>query len=109
MDRLVYTSLSALRGAMARQASTANNLANANTVGFRAEIANQRPLWIEGQGFDARALASEEVLAADMSEGTVSETGRALAIAMEGDALLAVQAENGRASGRERVGSYGWI
>src|SRR3546814_13703766 len=74
MNRLVYTSLSALRGAMARQASTANNLANANTVGFRAEIANQRPLWIEGQGFDARALASEEVLAADMSEGTVSET-----------------------------------
>src|SRR3546814_6261942 len=95
MNRLVYTSLSALRGAMARQASTANNLANANTVGFRAEIANQRPLWIEGQGFDARALASEEVLAADMSEGTVSETGRALDIAMEGDALLAVQADNG--------------
>src|SRR3546814_18965338 len=30
-----------------------------------------------------------------MSEGTVSETGRALDIAMEGDALLAVQADNG--------------
>lgn len=95
MDRLVYTSLSALRGAMARQASTANNLANSNTVGFRAEIANQRALWVQGQGFDARALASEEVLAADMSEGVVSETGRALDIAMEGDALLAVQADNG--------------
>ena len=95
MDRLVYTSLSALRGAMARQASTANNLANANTVGFRAEIANQRPLWVEGAGHDSRALASEEVLAADMREGAVSETGRDLDVAMEGDALLAVQAEDG--------------
>ncbi|TAJ76070.1 MAG: flagellar biosynthesis protein FlgF, partial [Sphingobium sp.] len=40
MDRLVNTALTAMRGAMARQASIANNLANANTVGFRAEIAN---------------------------------------------------------------------
>ena len=95
MDRLVYTSLSALRGAMARQASTANNLANANTVGFRAEIANARSLWVEGQGFDARVLSSEEVLSADMTEGTVSETGRPLDVALEGDALLAVQADNG--------------
>src|SRR3546814_17879397 len=93
MDRLVYTSLSALRGAMARQASTANNLANANTVGFRAEIANQRPLWIEGQGFDASDLAPEEVLAADMSDGTVSENGRALALDRE---------EDGQAPGRAR-------
>jgi flagellar basal body rod protein FlgF len=39
MDKLVHTSLSALRGAMARQAATANNLANVNTVGFRGEMA----------------------------------------------------------------------
>lgn len=95
MDRLVYTSLSALRGAMARQATTANNLANANTVGFRAEIANARALWVQGETFDARAHSSEEVLSADMSEGAISETGRDLDIALEGDALLAVQADNG--------------
>src|SRR3546814_7317972 len=95
MDRLVYTSLSALRGAMARQAATANNLANANTAGFRAEIANARPLWVEGGPLDSRALSSEEVLAADMGQGAVSETGRALDIAIEGDALLAVTADNG--------------
>ena len=44
MDRLIYTALSAMRGAMARQATTANNLANANTVGFRAELADAREL-----------------------------------------------------------------
>ena len=95
MDRLVHTSLSALRGAMARQAATANNLANANTTGFRAEIAAVRPLWIQGGTFAARAQASEEVLAADMKAGAINETGRDLDVAMLGDALLAVQGPEG--------------
>lgn len=95
MDRLIHTSLSAMRGAMARQAATANNLANANTVGFRAEIAAVRPLWIQGDGLAARAPSSEEVLAANMRAGTIKETGRALDIALNGDTLLAVQAPEG--------------
>ena len=95
MDKLVHTSLSALRGAMARQAATANNLANVNTVGFRAEIAAVRPLWLTGETFQAVAPSSEEILAADMKAGTISQTGRPLDIAIEGDALLAVQAADG--------------
>lgn len=95
MDRLIYTSLTAMRGAMARQATTANNLANANTVGFRKEMANASSLWIDGPGFDSRVAASEEVVSADMSAGAITQTGRALDIAMEGEALLAVQADNG--------------
>ena len=95
MDKLVHTSLSALRGAMARQAATANNLANVNTVGFRGEMAAARPLWLRGDTFEARAFAAEEVSGADMSGGTVTATGRDLDIALEGDALLTVQATNG--------------
>ena len=45
MDRLIYTALSGMRGSMARQTATANNLANANTVGFRAEMQAARSLW----------------------------------------------------------------
>jgi flagellar basal-body rod protein FlgF len=96
MDRLVHTSLSGLRAAMARQTTTANNLANANTTGFRAELSSARALWIRGEGLQSRAQASQEVVAADMHAGTVTETGRDLDIAMQGDALLAVQAENGQ-------------
>lgn len=95
MDRLVHTSLSALRGAMSRQAATANNLANANTVGFRAEIAAAQSLWVQGQGSHARATASQEVLAADMRGGATTETGRDLDVALEGDAFLSVTALNG--------------
>ena len=95
MDRLIHTSLSALRGAMARQAATANNLANVGTTGFRGELAAVRPLWLQGETHGARAPSSEEVLGADMRAGAVTETGRPLDIAIDGDAMLAVQAGNG--------------
>lgn len=95
MDRLIYTSLSALRGAMSRQTATAHNLANAQTPGFRADLAEAQALWLRGQGLEARSVASEEVLVADMKPGSVMATGRDLDIAMQGDAMLAVQAVNG--------------
>ncbi|MFN3749484.1 MAG: flagellar hook-basal body complex protein, partial [Sphingorhabdus sp.] len=95
MDRLIYTSLTALRGAQARQTATANNLANASTPGFRAEMAEAQTIWLRGPQVDGRAVASEEVIGADMRAGTVTATGRDLDIALDGKALLAVQAEDG--------------
>lgn len=95
MDRLIYTSLAAMRGSMSRQTAIANNLANAQTPGFRADMASAQSLWLDGDGLDARAMSSEEVLGADMKAGSVTQTGRDLDIAMQGDALLVVQAQNG--------------
>ena len=92
MDRLIYTSLSAMRGAMARQQATANNLANASTPGFRADIAEAQALWLEGPSLQDRALASEEVVNADMKPGAITATGRDLDVAITGDSLHAVQA-----------------
>ena len=95
MDRLIYTSLTALRGSMARQTAVANNLANAQTPGFRADLAEAQSLWIRGDGLNSRAVASEEVIAADMRSGTIAATGRDLDVAQAGDGLFVVQAENG--------------
>ena len=93
MDRLIYSSLAAMRGAMTRQATLANNMANANTVGFRSEMAAARALWLTGA--DTRATVREEVSGADMSSGTIASTGRDLDIALDGDAMLAVQGADG--------------
>lgn len=95
MDRLVNTALTAMRGAMARQNVVANNLANVSTSGFRAEIANASTRWIDGQTFRTRAQSAEQVLGANMTQGPVSSTGNPLDIAINGDALLAVQAPDG--------------
>jgi flagellar basal-body rod protein FlgF len=95
MDRLIYTSLTAMRGSMARQTATANNLANAQTPGFRADIAEAQSVWLNGPSLDTRAMASEEVVNADMSAGTITATGRDLDIALSGDGLLSVQSVDG--------------
>lgn len=95
MDRLIYTSLSAMRGSMARQTAIANNLANAQTTGFRGDIARAQSLWLDGQGFDARAVSADAVVGADMGAGAVIKTGRALDIALARDAMLAVQSPSG--------------
>lgn len=84
-----------MRGAMARQTAIANNLANANTAGFRAEIVNASARWVGGQTFNSRAESVDQVIAADMKVGAVTQTGNPLDIAVNGDALIAVQANDG--------------
>lgn len=95
MDRLIYTALSGMRSSMDSQRVIASNLANANTLGFRAERLDQRPVTIEGQPNEARAMQTAAVRGADMAAGEVIETGRSLDIAVATDALMAVQAEDG--------------
>ena len=95
MDRLIYSSLAAMRGAMARQATIANNLANASTTGFRGEMSAAQSLWLNGLGDNGRATVTDEVSGANMTAGTVAETGRDLDVAINGDAMLAVQASDG--------------
>ncbi|HEY0271489.1 MAG TPA: flagellar basal body rod protein FlgF [Sphingomonas sp.] len=96
MDRLIYTSLSAMRTLMQKQAVTANNLANVNTVGFRGDFADTSSVYLSsGDGVSARAQAAQGAESADMKGGTATETGRALDISLDRDALLAVQATDG--------------
>ena len=67
MDRLIHTSMSALRASMQRQAANANNLANANTVGFKAEMSAAQSLWLQGGAHQTRAFAAESVLSSKRS------------------------------------------
>lgn len=95
MDRLIYTALSGMNGSMERQRVIASNMANANTIGFRAEMLDQRPFTIEGDGLQIRAPQQAAVRGASMERGEFVRTGNELDIAIQGDALLAVQAEDG--------------
>ncbi|HEX7851428.1 MAG TPA: flagellar basal-body rod protein FlgF [Sphingomonas sp.] len=95
MDKLIYTAASGLKSHMAAQAAIANNMANASTIGFRAEKVNFNSLLLKGPGFDSRQPASEEVTDFDRSAGAVTTTGRNLDIAIPGDQWMAVQANDG--------------
>ena len=95
MDKLVYTAAAGMKGRMAAQAAIANNIANANTTGFRAERVNFDALVIQGAGFDTRQPSSEEVTDLDRRAGAIVQTARPLDVALPGDAWLTVQASDG--------------
>lgn len=95
MDRLVYTALSGLKGQMDAQATIANNIANASTIGFRADRVNFERLMIKGDGHNSRLPSAETVVDMDRRAGTVVQTGRDLDLAITGDNWLAVQAADG--------------
>ena len=95
MDRLIHTALSGMRASMDSQRVIASNMANANTLGFRAEMLDQRAVTIEGQPNEAPAMQRASVRGADMAAGETIATGRDLDVAVETDALIAVQAVDG--------------
>lgn len=95
MDKLVYTAASGLKAHLASQAAIANNMANASTIGFRADRVVFERLALRGSDFETRTPASAEVLDADRKAGVMQQTGRPLDIAIPGDSWLAVQATDG--------------
>lgn len=95
MDRLIYTAASAARALMQRQDGLANNLANANTPGFRADQVAFRAVPVMGAGASTRVQAIEASVGFDPKSGPVQSTGRGLDIAVVGEGYVAVQAPDG--------------
>ena len=59
MDRLIYTAMTGANSAAHRQAVLSNNLANASTNGFRAELSTFRAVPVRGDGATTRVMAVE--------------------------------------------------
>ncbi len=96
MDRLIYTAASGARAMMQRQEGLTQNLANANTTGFRADMSAFRAVPVRGDGATTRVLALEATAGFDDRSGPVQATGRSLDVAIKGAGYLAVQAPDGR-------------
>jgi len=95
MDRLIYLAMAGAKATMQRQETLANNLANASTTGFRAEMAAFRAVPVEGSGARTRVYALDSTIGYDATPGQIAATGRNLDVAMRGGAWLAVQARDG--------------
>lgn len=95
MDRLIYTAYSGMTGSTVRQRVIASNMANAQTIGFRAEMLTTTPMTLKGPSLEARAMTDGEVRGASMAQGSLIETGKPLDVALNGDTMLSVQAEDG--------------
>ena len=95
MDRMIYLSMSGAKATMQRQDVLANNLANASTTGFRAELQAFRAVPVRGDGASTRVYALETTTGYDPAAGPAQQTGRPLDVALQGNAWLAVQGFDG--------------
>ncbi|MFP5393352.1 MAG: flagellar basal body rod protein FlgF [Gammaproteobacteria bacterium] len=111
MDKLIFTAVSGAEHLMRAQQVHANNLANLDTPGFRAnlELASKSQAQ-NGYGYDDMHLVRTEADAISAKPGTVRETGRALDVAIQGSGYFAVQYGGGEAytrAGAIEVGADG--
>lgn len=95
MDHAIYTAMGAARQSLELQAVTANNLANASTPGFRAQLAAMRAVPIDGPSLATRTMVTTSTPGVDISQGTMNFSGRPLDVALQQDGYLAVQLPDG--------------
>jgi len=96
MDNFLYIAMNASRTAELAQQTNANNLANVNSIGFKAELDYIQSIPVYGPGHATRVYASNDQAGIDLTQGPVLNTGRDLDVVInEQDGWLAVQAEDG--------------
>ncbi|MBE7565548.1 flagellar basal-body rod protein FlgF [Acidithiobacillus thiooxidans] len=95
MDTL-YIAMSGANAILQKQTVTANNLANANTTGYRADEAQFSALPVYGQGLPTRAYTATETPSVNFQSGPVVRTGRPLDVAVNGQGWLTVQGPDGK-------------
>ena len=97
MAKALYIAITGAKHKMMAQAVNANNLANANTTGFKEDLAVARTSIVPAAiAHDSRAYAVTQTPATDFTAGPLMQTGRDLDIAIDGDAWLAVLDEGGQ-------------
>lgn len=95
MDKVLYVAMTGARENMFAQQVHANNLANATTTGFKADLEQARAMRVIGEGIPSRVYSMSERPATNTDTGTLISTGRNLDIAVQGDNWIAVRASDG--------------
>ncbi|MEE9494043.1 MAG: flagellar basal body rod protein FlgF [Gammaproteobacteria bacterium] len=95
MDHVLYVMASGAKQIMHAQTVNSNNLANANTTGFQADLANFDAQYLTGPGADSRVYSVAEDIGLSFDKGGIISTGRELDVAVNGDGWIAVQAPDG--------------
>jgi flagellar basal-body rod protein FlgF len=95
MDRLIYTAMTGAKHVFMQQAGTAHNLANASTIGFKAQEHRFRAVPVLGEAMPTRAFVVDASVSDVMDEGPLMFTGRNLDVAVQGRGWIAVQLPDG--------------
>ncbi|HSH97601.1 MAG: flagellar basal-body rod protein FlgF [Methylophilaceae bacterium] len=95
MDRMIYTAMSGAKHILEQQTTTAHNLANTSSTGFKAQVDSFRAVPIVSDGLNTRTFVVDATVGADFSNGPIQATNRDLDVAIQGKGWLAVQRADG--------------
>lgn len=95
MDNLLWVAMAGAKENFHSLSVRSNNLANANTTGFKAEFENTRAMSVFGNAYPTRAFAMTEMPGYNFDPGAMQTTGRTLDIALQGDGFIAVRDKQG--------------
>jgi len=113
MDKSLYVAMTGAQASLQTQTVVANNLANANTQGFKQALTHTNTFPIIGPGYPARIDSMLVDSGFDRSLGAIQTTGNSLDIALKPGHWLAVQASDGSIAytrnGHLSLNSYGHL
>jgi flagellar basal-body rod protein FlgF len=95
MDKMLYIAASGAKQDLLATAVRANNLANAQTNGFKAQLEQARAMPAYGDGLPTRVFSMTESPTNNYESGPLITTGRSLDVAVQGDGWFSVQTPQG--------------
>ena len=105
MDKLLYIAASGAKQDLLGTAVRANNLANAQTTGFRAQLEQARAMPAFGEGLPTRVFSMTESPTNNYEAGAMIQTERGLDVAIQGAGWFTVQDAQGNEA-YSRNGSF---
>jgi flagellar basal-body rod protein FlgF len=105
MDKLLYIAASGAKQDLLGASVRANNLANAQTTGFKAQLEQARAMPAFGEGLPTRVFSMTEIFTNNYEGGAMIQTGRDLDLAIQGDGWFSVQDAQGNEA-YSRNGSF---
>jgi flagellar basal-body rod protein FlgF len=99
MDKMLYTAVSGATRIMEAQTIRANNLANAETTGFKADLERVNAMAIPhtSGSFGTRVLALTQSSGFSQQSGAINPTGRKLDLAIHDEGMFSVMVDGGEA------------
>ncbi|NDV13036.1 flagellar basal-body rod protein FlgF [Crenobacter caeni] len=95
MDRMLYVAMNGAKHVELQQSTTAHNLANVHTNGYKADQVAFRALPVVGDGSPTRVYQVDHTVGHDLSQGSLQQTGNERDFALSGEGFFAVTAPDG--------------
>lgn len=96
VDTALFVGMSGAKEAMHSLQVISNNLANANTIGFRADYETIKSLPVTSDAKETRVYSAPDRTYSDFKPGAIMKTGSDLDVALSGPGFIAVQTKEGK-------------